>query len=317
MLSRRVRVLLWRALGMAFLTGVAWLIVSRAVRIDWSAVAQVMAGYGRAQLAGAFALSLAGYACAASYDLIGRRYVGHMLPVSRTVAINGIAYAFSLNLGALAGGWVLRLRLYTRYGLSVAQVARIIVLAVMTNWSGFVLLSGVVLMITEPRVPELGALPPNVARVLGLLLIFCAMAYPALCALARHRRWRLSARGHAMRPPSARMAMVQLALSSASWTLMALALHRLLPPGVPLVETMTALFASCVIGASTHVPGSVGVLEGSFTALTEQVMDPAVALAAVLAFRAVYFLAPFLIAAVAYATLEWRAPRRRARASSP
>jgi glycosyltransferase 2 family protein len=311
--TRRLRVLLLRLLLLTFFTGVAWMIVSRISRLDWGEVWRSLQGYGAAQILGAFALALAGYACTSSYDLLGRRYVGHRLSGARTVAINGVAYAFSLNLGALAGGWAFRLRLYTRYGLPVGKVVRIILFAVLTNWSGFVLLAGVVLLWVPPSLPELQALPASALRAVGLLLMTTALAYPLLCARARRRGWTLRLRGQSMTAPEPGLAVLQLALSSASWLLMAMALQHLLPAGISLPETMVALFLSSVLGAAMHVPGNVGVLEGSFTALTTGAVEPAAALAAVIAFRAVYFLAPFAIAALVYAGMEWRAPSRAAR----
>ena len=65
------------------------------------------------------------------------------------------------------------------------------------------------------------------------------------------------------------------------------------------VATLRALYGSVTS------PLEVGVL-----ALLPTDSEPAPVLAAVLAFRALYYLLPFLLAVIAYAVLEWRAHRR-------
>ncbi|MGH8632054.1 MAG: lysylphosphatidylglycerol synthase transmembrane domain-containing protein, partial [Burkholderiales bacterium] len=72
-------------------------------------------------------LALFGYLALAGYDLLGLRYIGEKLPLARVVAASFTAYAFSHNVGfaALAGGSV-RLRLYSGWGLSAVQIARLV-----------------------------------------------------------------------------------------------------------------------------------------------------------------------------------------------
>jgi uncharacterized membrane protein YbhN (UPF0104 family) len=301
----------WRVLLVVFFVGVATLIVSRAREVDWSQVAAALAGYKPFELLLAFVAAALGYVCTSSYDLIGRRYTGHRLSASRTFSINAIAYAFSLNLGALVGGWGFRVRLYTRFGLPLWVVLRIIILAVVTNWSGFVLLSGLLLMLWPPVLPEQWEVPEAALRAAGLLLLCVVGAYLAACAIGHRRGWTLRVRGEPMRLPSARLGVVQLVLSAASWLFMAAALALLLPADLPFKRVLESLFVSSVAGAALHVPGNVGVLEGSFAALMSAELDEVDALAGILAFRAVYFLSPFVIAGLWYAGLEASARRFR------
>ena len=114
-----------------------------------------------------------------------------------------------------------------------------------------------------------------------------------------------------MRLPSLKMGIAQLLLSAASWLLMAAALAMLLPADLPFKRVVESLFVSAIAGAALHVPGNVGVLEGSFAALMSAELDEVDALAGILAFRAVYFIAPFVIAGVGYAALETSARRLR------
>lgn len=308
---RRLRTIVWRGVVVLFFAVVAALIFSRARQVNWEAVGDALWSYSAFELGFAFLAAALGYVCSGSYDLIGRRYTGHCLPTRRVFAINAIAYAFSLNLGALVGGWAFRVRLYTRFGLPVAVVARIIVLAVVTNWSGFVLLSGLLLMVWPPALPEVWNVPVAALRAVGLVLLAVIGAYVAACAMGRQRGWSFRVRGQQMRLPTLPMALAQLSLSSVSWLLMAVSLWLLLPAGVSFARVVESLFACSIAGAALHVPGNVGVLEGSFTALMSTELDEVQALAGILAFRAVYFLIPFVLAAIGYGVMETLGRRHR------
>ncbi len=198
----RLRALAWRMLLLLFFAGVAALIASRARQVDWSAVGVALRSYSAIELGMAMLAAALGHLCSASYDLIGRRYTGHFMSTPRVVSINAIAYAFSLNLGALVGGWAFRVRLYTRFGLPVPVIARIIVLAVVTNWSGFTLLAGGLLLAWPPHLPEDWGVPTLAIRGVGLLLLGVVVAYLAACAIGRRRGWTLRVRGQQMRCPA-------------------------------------------------------------------------------------------------------------------
>ena len=62
-------------------------------------------------------------------------------------------------------------------------------------------------------------------------------------------------------------------------------------------------------------PGAVGVLETVFVTLLGKQVDKPQLLAALLLYRAVYYLAPLAIAGVLYLGVEWRA--RRAAGAAP
>jgi uncharacterized membrane protein YbhN (UPF0104 family) len=303
--------LVWRALLLLFFVCVATLIASKASQVDWARVGESLSSYSATELLLAFVAAALGYVCTGSFDLIGRRYTGHRLSKLRTFSINAVAYAFSLNLGALVGGWGFRVRLYTRFGLPVWVVLRIIMLAVVTNWSGFVLLTGLLLLLWPPALPTQWAVPVVALRACGVILLGAIGAYLTACAIGHKRGWAMKVRGERMRLPSLHMGIAQLLLSCASWLLMAAALALLLPADLPFKRVVESLFASAIAGAALHVPGNVGVLEGSFAALMASELDEVDALAGILAFRAVYFLAPFLLAGVGYAVLETSARRQR------
>ncbi|MEZ5570301.1 MAG: YbhN family protein, partial [Halioglobus sp.] len=111
-----------RVLGAAFtlalLVLVGWLTSRQLGDMDWADVSNAISSYSVLTLAVAFSAVLAGYAAVSQYDLVGRYYTGHSLPVRRVMAISFIGYTFSLNLGALIGGLGFRYRLYSKAELS-------------------------------------------------------------------------------------------------------------------------------------------------------------------------------------------------------
>lgn len=299
------------ALSLAFLGLVGWLLATKIGTVDWPAVGRALRNYDTRSLAAAAVLSLAGYLAAASYDLLGRRYVGHRLPRLRTVAINFIAYAFSLNLGALVGGWAFRVRLYARFALGAGQIARIIAFAVVTNWSGFVLLTGVVFLFWPPGLPPPWPLDEAGERVLGAVLLCVVAGYLGATTIGHRRGWKIRLHRAEFAVPEPRLALWQLLLSSISWLMIASAMDRLMPEEVPFPRMLAVLFAASLIGAATHVPGSLGVLEGSFLVLLGPDLERERVLAALFAFRAVYYLLPLALAAIGYALLELAARREQ------
>ncbi|MFG5409540.1 hypothetical protein ABXN37_17445 [Piscinibacter sakaiensis] len=78
-----------------------------------------------------------------------------------------------------------------------------------------------------------------------------------------------------------------------------------------------ALLVAAVAGVLTHVPAGLGVLEAVFVALLGGTVPPATLVAALLLYRAFYYLAPLLLAAVVYLVLEARAPEDPSAALPP
>ena len=110
-------------------------------------------------------------------------------------------------------------------------------------------------------------------------------------------------RGHgSLLLPALPLAFVQIALSAARWLFMAAALVRLMPG---------ALLVASVAGALLHVPGNLGVLEGSLGHLLGGTASTSEIIAAVLALRALYSWLPFGAALAVCGGLEWRAGHAR------
>ena len=70
------------------------------------------------------------------------------------------------------------------------------------------------------------------------------------------------------------------------------------------------LLISAIAGVITHIPAGLGVLEAIFIALLQHLMPASAILAALIGYRALYFLLPLGVACVLYLVIERRAGAR-------
>lgn len=302
-----------KVLTWAFFALVIGMVASQARSVEWGQVGQALRGYPAITLALAGALALLSYLLYSSFDLFGRAYTGHRLPVPTVMGVGFISYAFNLNLGALVGGVAFRLRLYSRLGLEKGQIGQILGLSVLTNWLGYCALAGAVFSMGRIEVPPDWKISSGALQVLGVVLVMLVAGYLAACAWSRRRSWQV--RGHELALPSLRVALLQLAASSANWLTITGIVYVLLQQQLAYPVVVAVLLVAAVAGVLTHVPAGLGVLEAVFIALLGGQVAQGPLVAALVAYRAIYYLAPLLIAAVMYARLEARARRTAAQAA--
>lgn len=297
-----------KGLWAVFFAAVGYLLVQQARTIDWAEVLQTLQDLPASVLLTAAGLALASHLLYSTFDLLGRQAVGHKLSTPTVMAVTFTSYAFNLNMGALIGGAASRLRLYGRLGLEEMQVARIMAMSMVTNWLGYLLLGGLAFALFPPALPSDWDISDAVLQIAGVLLAAIALGYVLACAFSPRRS--LTLRGHRMALPSGRVAMLQLAMSCLNWALIAGAIHVLLQQRVDYVTVLTVLLLAAVAGVVTHVPAGLGVLEAVFVALLGTQIPPAQLIATLLAYRAIYYLAPLALAVVAFLVLEIRHKER-------
>ncbi len=229
------------------------------------------------------------YLLLSGYDLLALRYVQQRLPLGRVVFTSFVAYAFGNNVGlALLSSGSVRVRLYSQWGLPPGDIARVVAFTAVQLWAGLLPLLGVALL------SGAGPLPPAAARVVGVLALAIVAGYLALA----HRGRELSIRGFTVKPPSLPLALAQVAVSAADWALAALVLWLLLPQGAAMsFPQLLALFIAAQVGGlASQIPGGVGVFDSIVVAALTPSVTPAEALSCVVAYRLIYYLAPFLAA---------------------
>ena len=303
-----------RVVTWTFLALVAALIVRHARTIDWSDVLAAMRALPPASIAAAIGLAACSHLLYSTYDLLGRRMVGHDLPTPTVMGVTFVCYAFNLNLGSLVGSVALRYRLYSRLGLENDAIAKVIGFSMLTNWFGYLAIAGVAFCFGSLTLPPDWRIDDGQLRIVGAVLILLALAYVVVCAVSGRRTWTI--RGHAFETPSLRMALLQLAISVGNWALMGAVVWAVLQGHGAYLHVLAVLLVAAVAGLISHVPAGLGVLEAVFVALLGAEIPQGRLLGALLAYRAVYYLLPLAVASVFYVVTEVRAKRRRADADA-
>ncbi|HEX8029912.1 MAG TPA: lysylphosphatidylglycerol synthase domain-containing protein, partial [Vicinamibacterales bacterium] len=215
------------------------------------------------RIAIAMVLTALNYAVLAYSDILAIKSIGRRLQFRMVAAASFIAYAISNNVGfALVSGVSVRSRFYTRWGLSWEEISRVVIAYSTTFWVGLLALGGAVLALMPwPSGPPLLA---QAAQPLGWVLF--ATSFTVIVLALGRRTIRI--RSFEWAPPSASIAFRQWLVSLLDWTLAAGVVWALLPPDrVPLGLGISAFVVSQLAGLASHVPGGLGVFEGSMVVL--------------------------------------------------
>lgn len=243
------------------------------------------------RLAGAAAFAAASYLCLTGFDYLGIRYAGKRLAYRRAALASFTSLSIGHNIGvaALSSGAV-RYRFYSRWGLSGEDVAKIIIFSGATVGLGLVTLGGIGLLLYPDDAENLMNLDDMVVRGIAILCLAAPVAYLGATVFVRGEvqivRW-------TFRLPNPRLALAQIAVGTANFAFVAACLHQLLAALAPLPYLKAAAIYAIANGTAlvSHVPGGLGVLEATVVYL----IPGATSLAALIAFRIVYFFVPLSI----------------------
>lgn len=274
-------------------------------------VRDIMAQLGaipRRSLLAAAALTAASYWTLTWYDVLGLRYLQRPLPYLRSLFTSFIAYAFghNLSLGALTGA-AIRFRLYGSTRLTGPEVATLSGFCSFTSGLGLTALAALSLIVAPAQTGTLLHLNGNASVVAGLLLVAGIVCYLLWGSMARQP---LNLRGWALQPPGPVIAVAQLALGILDISLSAGVLYWLLPAqaNVTFLAFSGAYAVAAVAGILSHVPGGLGVFESVIVLLLPQLGADAL-LGSLIAYRALYYLAPLTLAAILFGGQELLAQR--------
>ncbi len=243
----------------------------------------------------ALALTLTNYAVLTGYDQLAFVYLRRSFPRWQISMASFVGYAISNNLGfALLSGTSARYRFYSRWGLTAPEISQIVIFYSGTFWLGLLVLGGWSLVVHPAAgLALLGR--GDWSTPVGFVLIGTALAYTVAAFVKRGpiRVWRWE-----LRLPSPRLVAGQFVLSIGDWALAAAVLWVLIPaPRPPFTTIVSAFIAAQFVALLSNVPGGIGVFEGSMLLLLPGI-DRALLLGVLLAFRAIYYIFPLLLAMV-------------------
>ena len=301
-----------KILTVIFFIAVIVLLVLYAQKVNWEDVWKVIRDYNRTALLSAVALVILSYVLYGFYDLLGRAYCGHKLAKRQVMLVSFICYAFNLTLSTWVGGIGMRYRLYSRLGLPGSTITRIFSLSITTNWLGYILLGGLIFTFGVVEIPEHWYIDASTLRIVGVVLLLIIAVYLWGCAFAKRRH--VTIKGHKLVLPSWKFAVAQMVISSANWIAMGAIIWILLGMRADFFFVLGVLLVSSIAGVIVHIPAGIGVLEAVFIALlASEHVSQGIIIAALLAYRVLYYFLPLLLALVGYLLLEGRAKKLRAK----
>lgn len=246
------------------------------------------------------AISLAAAATAVSFailmsrDVSALRYANSRAPwyAIFLAGFCGVSLSNAVGLGGLSGAAV-RYRVYGAAGVRPDAIAQIVLFIAVGSSLGVVISGGLVCLLAAPQITALAHWPLALIWTTAGVL----MTLPACGVLAlRGRTLRL--RGVSMPCPGTRQMAVQVLVTALDLAVSAVALWSFLPQGSVDLPTFVPVFVFAVtLGGLSHLPGGVGVFEAVVLVALHGHIPADQTAAALILYRAVYYIVPLFLSA--------------------
>ncbi|KKH41125.1 hypothetical protein DU50_17250, partial [Methanosarcina mazei] len=224
-----------------------WTLDKQMEQLGLSYILKSIASVPLSQIGIAILLTFLSYAALTGYDYLASRHINRTLPYKQVARISFISTSISYTAGFnfLTGG-SLRYRLYSGYGLSLAQIWEIIVFCISTFWIGFFFITGLLFTFYPLKLSEYAPEFPVPLNLAGILLLLLLAAYFYL-SFKKHE---LELKGYKIRIPEPKIALMQLGLSSGDYLLPGSIIYLLLPanPQITLLHVLVFFALAQLIG---------------------------------------------------------------------
>ncbi len=264
-------------------------------------------------LAGIFVA--AGYFTLTFYDYFALQTIGKKNIPYRIAALAGFSsYSIGHNLGftALSGGAV-RYRIYSLYGLTVIDVAKICIIAGLTFWLGNIAFLGLGILIEPEAATAIDKLPNNINRAIAVAALIGLVIYVLWVGL-KPRTIGVGEGKLSITLPGYRPTIVQIGIGVVDLTCCAAAMYVLMPAGqhIDFISLAVIFACSTLLGFASSSPGGLGVFDAAMLvalmhydrhSLTRFAKESV--LGALLLFRLYYYIMPFAISLVVLGIREF------------
>ncbi|HTO02182.1 MAG TPA: bifunctional lysylphosphatidylglycerol flippase/synthetase MprF, partial [Opitutus sp.] len=306
-LALRARTWLGPLASVAFFSLAVWVLRDALRHEHYTSVVHAVDSVPGNAILLAAALTVFGYGILSLFDLLGFRFIGRRLPMRQIVTTSFLGYALGNNVGnTLIAGGTVRFWIYSSLGIPAADIARVTVFCTLGFLLGCTWLGALAFAIEPIALPASLHLPFATTRPIGLVLFAVLSLYVGWVATKTARirfgRWQVDL-------PSLPLTTAQLVVATLDLAAMSGALWVLLPP-VPYLQFLSVFMLALIVGVTSQVPGGLGVFETTVLVLLRDRLPTQRILAGLVVFRAIYYVAPLLIAT---GLVAYRAARRRTR----
>ena len=278
--------------------------------VDPSGVATSFAAIPGSALVLAGLFTSGAFLSMALYEVQMLRYLRPMAGWQRPFLTALIAYPIghAVGLGAFSGG-AIRYRIYSAAGFNAADIGKLILLSVMPFASGLGLLAGVSMVTETEGAAAALHIQPQFVTMIGVGLLAAHVLYVGM-VIARVRP--LGSWIPAFELPSPKLTTIQYLLGIAEVLCAIAVLYLLLPASANIgFAAFVAVFVTALAaGTLSGVPAGLGVFE-SILLVTLTDVPTEELLGAVLAYRLVYELLPFISGLLLLLAYEAWSPRRK------
>jgi uncharacterized membrane protein YbhN (UPF0104 family) len=292
----------WKRLGIAASLLIIGIAITTLVRmlegVDTRLVLVALAEKPLLQI-GLAALCVIGSFCTLTfYDFFALRTIGKKHVPYRIAALSSFtSYVIGHNIGATVfTGGAIRFRIYSDYGLTAIDVAKICFLSGLTFWLGNLFVLGIGMAWHPWAASAMDLLPPSLNRLIALGCLAGIAAYLVWIFTGKGRR-QLGQHGWKVVLPSARLTLVQIAIGVSDLGFCALAFYLLMPvyPDIDFVSVAVVFILATLLGFASHAPGSLGVFDAAMLVALPQFGREHL-VATLLLYRVLYFVIPFMLA---------------------
>lgn len=308
---KTVRRFFWPFVGSAAIVFSIWLLYHE---LRGLSLGEFKASLAAIPLSGwllAGAATLVAYAALAAYDHLALEHLDRHISIWFITLTSFTTYALSHNIGAsVFSGAVVRYRAYSSKGLTASEVGVLVAFCSFTFVLGTAMLFGIVLLLEPEIIGRLADfLPVEASLTIGSLILIVIGLYVCGSLIgfrAIRTRWLR------LEYPKPSLVLRQLLIAPMELLAAAAIIHFALPEaGNPGYLVVLGIFlASFSAALISHAPGGIGVLELVFVAGLPEI-DPAAVLAALVVFRLLYLIIPFVLGLIVILVFE------RSRFSAP
>ena len=294
LVRRRIGRFVGYGLSIGILALAIFVLTRTFMAIDPNALRGAIAATSAEQIVGAAGFTAISFLALTGYDALALRQLRLKVPYPTAALASFCSYAISFTLGfpVITAGTV-RYWIYSGRGLSAGKVASLTIIAGLTFWLGMALLLGIGFTVRAGGVSHIDHLSPLLNRVIGLGIVAALCGY--LFWASKGRKAKIQ--GFTLELPGLWLTLGQICLGLIDLCAAAATLYILMAPPreIDYLTFVTVYVFGSLLGIASNAPGGIGVFEATMLK-TVPAHSEATLFAALLLFRIVYYLVPFVFA---------------------